>query len=126
MTKEFSTKTVAHCLVLAAIETMVIDEVVEDRSEDAIAKLQEKRNGDVLEIIFFDILETTINGLRFVSEPTNQEHRVLVEPEEVEKRISAGKEKIMQAVDGLLSHIEELAAASEEEVKAPKVPHTLH
>ena len=122
MTQEFTTKTVAHCLVLAAIDTTVVDEVVEDRSAESIAKLQEKHSGDILEIVFFDFIETKINGLRFVSEPTNQEHIVLVEPEEVEKRINSAKEKILSAVDSLIGQIEEMVTSNEDE----KAPHTLH
>lgn len=122
MTQEFTTKTVAHCLVLAAIDTTVVDEVVEDRSAESITKLQEKHSGDILEIVFFDFIETKINGLRFVSEPTNQEHIVLVEPEEVEKRINAAKEKILSAVDSLIGQIEEMVTSNEDE----KASHTLH
>ena len=122
MTQEFITKTIAHMLVITGPGTEVADEIVTDRSEETIAKLQEQFDNGIAEIVFCDIIETKINDLNFASEPTNQKHVVILEPKDVEARLEEAKQKIMDMIGGV---IEQLQHAVEED-QVQEHHHTLH
>lgn len=73
--------------------------------DDGMQLIKEEHGDKVLEVIFFDIFETHIDGLLFSSEPANIKHLVLVEQEEAEKRIRVEREKLVEVVTSALAEI---------------------
>lgn len=91
---------------------------VPKRGQEGIEFLKEKYGDSLVALVFFDIKETEFQGLRFASEPHNQERFDIMKKEEFEGRITAEREQLTEVLDNVISSL------TGEETK--HTPHTLH
>ena len=114
------TTTYAGCALLVGPFTQQEIVVVPDRSENTLAMLKEKFGNTLMAIVYFDIKETSFQGLKFTSEPHNDEKIAIVSEAEFEKRIKAERQQVLEVLD------EVIGSLTSEQEPSTKPHHTLH
>lgn len=93
---------------------------VPERGDKGLEFLKEKYGDCLVTFVYFDIKETEFQGLKFVSEPHNQERVDVMEKDAFEKRINSEREQLSEAIGAVIAS---LTGEAEPDNK-PK--HTLH
>lgn len=93
---------------------------VPSRGEAGLKFLKEQFGDSLVAFVYFDIKETEFQGLKFFSEPHNQERVDIISKEDMVKRVTAESHELSNVIS------EAIATLTGEEAAAP-VPHrTLH
>lgn len=99
-------------------ESEVIE--VPSRGDKGVTFLKEKFGDALIALVFFDVLETHFQGLKFTSEPHNIERIDIISPEDAQKRINADRQELSDKINEVISV---LSAEQEEISEHPRVLH---
>ena len=107
-------KTTTYAEVALLVGPFTQGDVVEvpSRGEKGIAFLKEKFGDCLIAFVFFDIKETEFQGLKFTSEPHNQERVDIMKKEDFEKRFTAEQELLSETLGEVISALTGQAEAS--------------
>ena len=109
------TSTYAEIALLVGPFTQADVVEVPSRGEKGIEFLKEKYGDCLIALVFFDIKETEFQGLKFTSEPHNQERIDIMKKEDLEKRLGAERQELTKALDQVIANL-----TGEEEFEKPK------
>lgn len=100
-------KTTTYAQVALLVGPFTQEDVTEvpDRGEKGMEFLKEKYGDCLVALVFFDIKTTEFQGLKFTSEPHNQQRVDVMKKEDFEKRINAEREQLSEAIGGVIASL---------------------
>lgn len=117
------TKTYAEVALLIGPFTEADCVEVPARGEEGLKFLKEKYGDSLVAFVYFDVKETDFQGLKFTSEPHNQERVDVISEDVFKKRIDADRKELSDALGEVIAS---LTSEAEKTQKVKKTQHTLH
>lgn len=115
-------KTTTYAKVALLVGPFTQEDITEVpyRGDKGLEFLKDKYGDCLVAFVYFDVKETEFQGLKFTSEPHNQERVDVMAKETFEKRINAEREELSEAIGGVI------ASLTGETEPDTKHKHTLH
>mgnify|MGYP003616130849 FL=1 len=98
-------KTTTYAKVALLVGPFTQEDITEvpERGDKGLEFLKEKYGDGLVTFVYFDIKETEFQGLKFVSEPHNQERVDVMEKDDFEKRINSERQELSNALEGVIA-----------------------
>lgn len=115
-------KTITYAAVALLVGPFIQDDtiIVPARGEEGLKFLTEKYGKNLAAVVYFDVMETTFQNLKFTSEPHNQERVDVIPEKEIVARLQAER----QGLSDVLGDV--VASLTGEQKSASKPARTLH
>ena len=117
-------KTTTYAKVALLVGPFTQEDITEipERGDKGLEFLKEKYGDGLVTFVYFDIKETEFQGLKFVSEPHNQQRVDVMDKDSFEKRINAEREELSEAIGDVIASL----TGETEPDSGSKPKHTLH